>query len=447
MSTTSDLGNPEGHASTDGRGATVTDLERRVLDVIDSSGARLVELLRTLVAFATPNPPGANERDAQAWVAERLRDVGMTIDQFDALPDRPNVVGCLAGAAGGRSLLFNGHIDVAELRTPDAWTFSPFDAKVVDGRLYGLGSSDMKSSHAGFLLALESLRAAGVELAGDVIYESVIGEEMGEPGTQACVNRGIRADFAIVGECSKSEAIFVTSVGIVNACVTLTDPITQHLIQRRRMLRAGGQLVAANCIEKMATVVVPALLALEQEWGVFKEHPLLPPGQALINCFAIEGGGNTFILPNECRLYLTTVYLPNEQLDDVKAQVEDRLRAIAASDPWLRDHPPLVEWNPPRFPIEFLPIDGNPTDAGPSMLGECLGIVSGAAPVVGGRDAIMDGGWLAQAGIPTVVFGPGDKRVIHKPDEYVELDDVVVFAKTVALFMMRWCGVGGTSEG
>ena len=80
---------------------------------------------------------------------------------------------------------------------------------------------------------------------------------------------------------------------------------------------------------------------------MFKEHPLLPPGQALINCFAIEGGGNTFILPNECRLYLTTVYLPNEQLDDVKAQVEGSAAGNRSQRSGCETIPRLSSGTPP----------------------------------------------------------------------------------------------------
>ena len=421
--------------------------EVRVLALIDEARPRLTDLLRSLVRFQTPNPPGGNEREAQAWMAEHMEELGMAVETFDALPGRPNVVGRLRGGGEGRSALFNGHIDVAELRTPGAWTLPPFEGIVQDGRLYGLGASDMKSAHAGFLLALSALRQAGSVLAGDVIYESVIGEEAGEPGTRACVERGITADFAIVGECSKAETVFVSSVGIVNARIEVSDPLTQHLIQRRRMVRAAGGLDGANCIEKMATKVIPALLELEQRWGVFKTHPMLPPGQALLNVFSIEGGGNTFILPDSCRAFVTVVYLPGEDLEAVKHEVEGKVRAVAAADSWLARHPPTVEWNPPDFPVEFVPMDGDPKGPGPAILAGCLRAVSGRPVEVKGRDAIMDGGWLHQAGIPTAVFGPGDKTVIHRPDEYVELEDVVKYAKTVAVFLLRWCGrLDGSSE-
>jgi acetylornithine deacetylase len=423
----------------------LTEHERRLLAMIDERENRLVELIGTLIGFPTTNPPGSNEAEAQAWMAERMAAVGMDVETFDALPGRPNVIGRLTGRSGGRSLLFNGHIDVAELRTPEAWTYPPFEGTVAGRRIYGLGSSDMKSSHAGVLLALECLYELGYGLGGDMVYESVIGEEAGEPGTRSCVERGISADFAIVGECSKAEDVFVSSVGIMNARITLSDPVTRHLIQRRRMLRAGGGLNAANAIEKMATKIIPALLELEQEWGVFKSHPMLPEGQALINVFSIDGGGNTFILPNECRAFVTVVYLPGEETSAVQQNVEAKLNAVAAADSWLSVHPPTVEWNPEEFPVVFLPIDGSPDDEGASLLADCLGEICGRNVVVSGRDAIMDGGWLYQAGIPSVVFGPGDKRVIHQPDEHVEIDDALTYTKTLALFLARWCGLEASS--
>ncbi len=168
-----------------------------VLLDIERRQGEFVELLRTLVRFDTSNPPGNNEESAQEWVAETLSDSGLTVDVFDVYPGRPNVVGVLKGTGGGRSVILNGHIDVTEARLPERWRHPPFAAVVEDGKLYGRGAADMKGALAGFLFALDSLRRCGIKLAGDVIVQSVIGEETGEPGTRACVDRGYRADFAI----------------------------------------------------------------------------------------------------------------------------------------------------------------------------------------------------------------------------------------------------------
>jgi acetylornithine deacetylase/succinyl-diaminopimelate desuccinylase family protein len=418
----------------------LTTSETRLLDHIAGSTDALVALLQELIRFRTPNPPGGNEAQAQEFMAATLADLGMTVDIFDALPGRPNVVGRLEGRGGGRSILFNGHIDVAELQAPDAWSHDPFAGVRRGSRIYGLGASDMKSALTGAIVAIRSLRECGYELAGDVLYESVIGEEAGEPGTRACVERGVRADFAIVGESSKSDDVFVTGVGVFNFSVTLSDALSHHLIQRNELLLQNTEFEGHNCIQKMAEVIIPALLSLEQAWLETKTHPLLPRGYAMLNIFEIEGGGNTFILPRECKLHATAVYLPNDSAELVRGEINEIINAASERDEWLKDHPPVISWQPERHNIQFLPIDTSRTDVGARLLAQCLGQVRRRPVTLAGRAAIMDGGWLEAAGIPTVVFGPGDRRVIHRPDEYVEISDVVTFAQTLALFIARWSG-------
>ncbi|MCL5957883.1 MAG: ArgE/DapE family deacylase, partial [Chloroflexi bacterium] len=345
----------------------MNEAEKELLQDIEQREDELFDLVRTLVRFETPNPPGGNEKEAQEWTARRLREMGMEVDVFDVYPGRPDVVGVLKGTGGGRSVILNGHIDVAEVALRDQWTHDPYDPVVVGRKMYGRGAADMKSGLAGYLFALESLIRHGFKLKGDVLYESAVGEEAGEAGTREMVKRGYKADFAIVAECSLGRNIH-PSVGVMNACVTVRSPYSLHLVHRKNFVHAGGQMEGANAIEKMATKIIPALNELEREWAVFKTHPLLPPGLPVINPFAIEGGGNTFILPHECKLYVTVYYLPNEKKEDVQGQVEDQVRRAAELDSWLRKYPPTVEWNPERSPIEFVPADFDPESAGVILL-------------------------------------------------------------------------------
>lgn len=115
----------------------------------------------------------------------------------------PNVVGVLKGTGGGRSLMLNGHIDVVPPGDLKSWTGDPYTMRVDGDRLIGRGVTDMKGGMAGMLAAIRKVQQAG-PLRGDVIFESVIGEERGEPGTKRCVERGYRADFAIVGEAGEA---------------------------------------------------------------------------------------------------------------------------------------------------------------------------------------------------------------------------------------------------
>jgi acetylornithine deacetylase len=414
-------------------------LEQRLLRAMDARQADLADLLATLVRFETDNPPGGNETPAQRWMAERMQKLGLDVDLFDALPGRPNAVGVWKGNGGGRSVILNGHVDVAEIRQRAAWQRDPFDP-VIEGRtMYGRGTSDMKSALAAYLFVVQQLEAAGARLQGDVIIQSVMGEEAGEPGARACTERGYRADFAIVGEATRARQV-LAAVGTMNLRITIRSPYTLHLHARRLALHAGGGLEGANCLEKMATRIIPALGDLEREWAVFKRHPAIPPAQTLINPFSIRGGGNPFFLPDECILHAIVLYLPNESQDEVRRQVEEQVRRAAELDPWLRKYPPEVEWNPAECPVAFLPSDVDPEHPGVRTLLEAGREVMGEPlQVGGGRGAVCDSGWIAKGGTPTVVWGPGDVYWAHRVDERVDLDDVLAYAKVLGLFLLRWC--------
>lgn len=148
-----------------------------------------------------------NELCAQGLIESTLSSIGAYIDRFE--PDngamrghpeynpghsyegRPNVVGVIRGAGGGRSLMINAHADVVPAGT-EGWLCPPYEPRIIDGRLYGRGACDMKAGGAAALMALETLHECGIKLAGDVIFESVVDEEGGGNGTLACCLKGTR---------------------------------------------------------------------------------------------------------------------------------------------------------------------------------------------------------------------------------------------------------------
>ena len=425
--------------------ATTTELERAVLADIDANEGELFELLAELVRFRTPNPPGGNEQDAQDWVEARLRALGLDIDRWDVLPGRPNVVGVWRGDGDGPSIALNGHIDVCEDRLLDEWSSDPYEP-VIDGRdMVGRGATDMKSANASFMFAIEMLKRHGITLQGDVIVQSVIGEEAGEPGTQSAIEHGYGGDFSIVGESTAGRDL-VACIGVMNCRISITAEKTLHLSARKFTMNAGGKLAGGNCIEKMALRIVPALTDLERQWQVFKTHDLVPPGATNINVFRIEGGTSTFMLPDRCDAYVTVTYLPDEKKEDVISEVEEHVRCASLVDDWLREHPPTIEWNPPEFPVEFVPSDIDVSSEPVQTLLGSIRAASGLEPQIGGRGGITDAGWFARAGIPTVVFGPGDVLYAHRVDERVHLDEVVNHCKATALFLMRHGGVSNVNS-
>jgi acetylornithine deacetylase len=178
---------------------------------------------------------------------------------------------------------------------------------------------------------------------------------------------------------------------------------------------------------------------LERQWGNRKVHPLLPRGITTINPGMISGGSPALsTMAGECTLGLSMKYLPGETRAGVRREFEEYVAAVAATDPWLRDHPPRIEWGiagasfqPCEIPLDH-PLAQTVGDAYRAVLGE---------PEWRGFEAVADLAWLAEAGIPGLLYGPGDITQAHTTAEYLPIDDLVGAAKVVALAVAGWCGV------
>jgi acetylornithine deacetylase/succinyl-diaminopimelate desuccinylase family protein len=418
----------------------------------------LVELVRELVSHPSENPKLMRDAAAQARataaeatcqdaVSAHLAALGMQLDRFEALPGREDVVGRLAGAGGGRSLILNGHVDVVPAGDPSAWPHDPWAGELDGGRVWGRGACDMKGGIACGIVALGVLQALGVRLAGDVVFQSVVDEEAGGPGTRAALARGHRADGAIVLEPTARE--IVTVEGGLEWLRVVVRGRTGHSAVRYRSVHAGGRGDAVSAIEK-AVKLLAAVAELERHWAVHKLHPLMPRGITTINPGVIAGGsgGGSDGLPNGmiaysnfsdyCALGLSLKYLPDERRGDVKAEFEDYVARVAAADPWLREHPPEIEWGigGVSFPPSEVPSDHPLVNA----LTSAFRAVAGE-PRLGGFEAVSDLAWLAEAGVPGVLYGPGDIAQGHSSAEYVGVDELVEVATVVALAVCDWCGV------
>lgn len=200
-------------------------LESTIADAVDSLAGELFAFVQTLVRM--PTLPG-QEAPGHNFVAARLRDMGLDVRTLsasratisshpafcdDGLPIEPrlNVIGCWRGRARAegvhspgttppRSLILNGHLDVVSPGNESRWDESPWSGTIRDGRLYGRGSCDMKAGLSAAIFAIAALQRAGLAMNGDVLVQSVSGEESGGLGTLTAIVEGYRADAAIIME-------------------------------------------------------------------------------------------------------------------------------------------------------------------------------------------------------------------------------------------------------
>lgn len=419
-----------------------SERKERILIEIESRKDELLQLLSKLISFPTVSPPARNTNEAQSYLAQYLRDLGFDIDTWDVYPGDPNVVGMLKGSEreSHQSLIINGHMDVAEVGDDREWSFPPFQAMQRDGYIYGRGAADMKGGLAASLFAVKVLQDLGFQLKGDLQFQSVIGEEAGEAGTLSCLEKGYTGDFALVVD--TSDLRIQGQGGVITGWITVQSKETHHDGIRRSMIHAGGGVHGASAIEKMMKIIA-GLQELERHWAVTKSYPGFPAGTNTINPAVIEGGRHAAFVADRCALWITVHFYPNESYEDIVREIEDHLLRIAASDPWLRDHPPQFSWGGKSMIEErgeiFPSFEVDPHHPGTKLLSDTHQFVLAKEAEIGMTTTVTDAGWLGRAGIPTVLYGPGKLEDAHAVDEKLEIHQLIEFAKTIALFIWTWC--------
>jgi acetylornithine deacetylase len=437
----------------------LTGSERAVCETIAERRDELVALASALIAFDTTarnvGDPPRQEAALQGFLADRLRATGAEVDVWEPDADalqgkplvppgldfagRPQLIARRRGAGGGRSLVFNGHIDVVSAEPRDRWTSDPFTAEVRDGRLYGRGSCDMKGGIAAMVVAAEVL-ASRVRLAGDLIVATNTDEESSGAGGTALVERGLRADAGIVTEATGFD-VWVACRGSEYGVVRVPGR-PGHAEVRQPGWRAGG---AVNAIEK-ATVVIDAIRALRAAWDERDglDHPYLSRPSLLPTMAAAGEWPVTY--PASCDLTLAVMYVPR-QADadgwggDVQREVEDWILRETAKDDWLFANPPTVEW----WPNGVMPLEIPPAEPIVGAMQAATADV-GHAGRLGGLDSWYDGATLTHlAGIPSIGYGPpgfdaDGVSVAHMVDEHVPVDGLVACAQGLAVAAMRFCG-------
>jgi len=439
--------------STEGRGE-LTSRDDRIIAAVEELQSELIDAVSEAIRIPSINPryPGQSyddvvggEGEVARYMASIYRQIGCETDLFAIEPGRENCVGVLRGRTGGRSLIYNGHIDVVPPGPAEQWTSGdPWSGHVAEGKIWGRGSCDMKAGVVAQAFAARALRSAGVELRGDLILEAVAGEEMMEHelGTTACIERGYRADAAVVSEASAPPtplAVAPVTPGVMSFTISVEGKAT-HTSMRGETIRAGGYgaAVGVNAIDK-AFIVYGALRHLEDEWSLTKRHPLFRPGHFTIQVGVFVGAPRTgqvpFFVPDLATMECIVWYPPDDDPDSVRGEIERQVSASAELDSWLRAHPPVVEWRH-HWPASILdpshPIVGATCRAHERA--------SGDRATVNGFPAVEDATFLNQAGIPAISYGPGDLRVAHANDEHVEIGELLVATKTYALLAADWCG-------
>ncbi len=410
--------------------------------VRDRREAIVAELLELV---GTPSVTGS-EAAVQDVVQRAYERRGLRVDRWDATPEeiapyilhvgeqaqysnRPNLVGTRAGApdSNGRSLLLQGHIDTVDAGDPAYWTRNPAGEATPD-RVYGRGAADMKGGIVTHLAAIDALGAAGVMLAGDLLLASSVGEEDGGLGAMSTILRGYRADAAIITE--------PTNLALV---VAQGGSLVFRIAINGRSAHGASRNQGVSALEKFVPIFQD-LLEWEDDRNRTLSHPLYDhlENKFPISVGTVRAGTWASTVPETLVAEGRLGFLPGETIEEMQAAAEARIHGVGDRDEWLRVHPPIVEWVGGQFAS---------TEVSPNEP-IARAVATGHHAATGAPVEVRGVSWGADmrlfkeiAGIPTVLYGAGDVRNVHCPDEFIDVEDLLVAIESLAHTLADWCGV------
>ena len=367
----------------------------------------VTRLLADLVAIPSVNPmgrplagPGYLEGGMTEYLVDWFAALGVAVERQQVEPGRENLLARYESPGASRTVLFDAHQDTVPV---EGMTIDPFRPTIEDGRLYGRGSCDVKGGMAAMLTAFARLvreRPAG---AASVLLALTVDEEFTHTGSSRLAITPLHAALAIVAE--------PTRMQVVNC----------HKGAVRWKIRTHGVAchsstpdLGVNAIYRMAEVVA-ALADEALALSLTTPHPMLGPPTLSVG--RIEGGQSVNIVPDVCEIEIDRRVIPGERPLDCIARVEAALRdRLGVLDG--------IEFLPPWVKMPALAPEGTAEGGWIEAVSSAVARATGSRPTMTGVPYGTDAGPLSEAGLPCLVFGPGDIAQAHTKDEWIALDQV-----------------------
>lgn len=384
--------------------------------MVDVDRDAVVELTRELVRFRSVNPPG-NEQEVAEFLARRMTDIGMEVEVQPLMEGRANVIGRIRGEGAGH-LVLTGHLDVVPPGGQE-WQRDPFSADVVDGRIYGRGSCDMKGGVAAMVVAADSLLRSGFRPKADIILACTAGEEAGMLGALAMVEkRSLQGSRYLVVAEPSDLSVFIGEKGVLWTRIRALG----------RTAHGSMPWLGVNAISYMARLV----LHLEEYPFPWRESALL--GQPTVSVNLIRGGNKINVIPDLCEIEVDMRTVPGQEHEEMLSCLRSEVEATAKEY-----HPDLrveleVENDKP-------PVETSRSEPLVEAIVQSVRAVRGTTPEIGGVAFGTDAACLSPGfEIPMVICGPGAPGMAHQPDEYVEIEQLVQAAEIYADLARRLVG-------
>jgi len=420
---------------------------------VEENRERYIQLIRGLVKDSRDG-----EEALQRTVARKFSELGCIVETLKLLPiglspekefaaeesmdlsERVSVVGRHTGTGSGRSLMLFAHPDSEELRGLDEWAHDPFEAEVQDGRVYGWGVADDLLGVATMIGALDTLLGSGATLKGD-LYLCSAASKRNARGVTAVLDKGYKADAAIYLHPAESgeglNEIKAFASGLLSFRVTVRGRLPDTIEPGHTVFAHMG----VNPIGK-AVQVIQALEELDEARGREIKNELLDDavGRSTNILVSHVSCGDSELLSrmgDECIVGASVSFPPQENLNDVKALIEGAIKGLSDRDPWLSEHPPVIEWIFGTQAAET-PLD-HPLYR---VTSRTIEDVTGKKPHVNPLHTASDiRNPILFSGIPTVGFGSLSGGLVHSGghDEWIDIEDYLKAIRVCARIIEDWC--------
>ncbi len=400
-----------------------TDVKQAIGSLQDELYQLALDLVRT------PSVTG-NEDTAQHLLAGRLHDWGLDVDLWtiesditshhaycdDGLPvERKNLVARWGPVEDTSALILNGHIDVVPPGERERWDADPFHARIHQGALHGRGSCDMKSGLAACCIAVRAVMKLGIEPKRSILVQSVVGEETGGLGTLAAIERGYRADAAVIAEPTS-----------LDMCPVQAGALSFRLYVRGKAAHGAMRTWGVSAVEKFWPVF-RKLEAFEKKRHQGFRHPFYEHYQqgqlvAPLSVGKLHAGNWPSTVPEELVAEGRFGIFPGEDCDTARRAFENVVRSAGDDDGWLSENPVGVEWFEGQFEPGETASDSPILKELESCHHELLGNQPKTHGVSYGSDLRL---FTRYAEMPAVLYGPGDVALAHATNEWLPLDELV----------------------
>jgi putative selenium metabolism hydrolase len=363
------------------------------------------------------------EQDAagvlKAYMKEKKFD-SITVDDYG------NVIGTIKGKRSGKRLLFDGHIDTVPVGNEQDWKYKPFDPEIVEGKLYGRGSTDMKGAVAAFTAAAGFFASDNDrDFPGEIFIAGVVHEECFEGVAARKVSELVRPDFVIIGEASELN-LNIGQRGRAEIVVE-TFGVPAHSANPEKGINAVYRMCKA--VEAIRRLKPP-------------EHPVLGKGIMELTDIKSNPYPGASVVPEYCRATYDRRLLVGETKESVLAPIKELLKQLSTEDPAFNAHVSFARGKETCYTGAV--IEGERFFPGwifdekePFIQEVCAELRSSGLSSRTGRYNFCTNGshYAGEAGIPTLGMGPSRENLAHTIDEYVETSELFGAAESYYAIM------------